>query len=57
MVGGAAGNERPWRALPVVALTACEREVLEGLARGLPNETIAYDLGISARTMGTAPTS
>lgn len=32
-------------------LTSREREVLEGLAQGLPNKTIAYDLGISPRTV------
>jgi two-component system response regulator FixJ len=32
-------------------LTPREREVLEGLVAGLPNKTIAYDLGISARTV------
>jgi two-component system response regulator FixJ len=32
-------------------LTPREREVLDGLAEGLPNKTIAYDLGISARTV------
>lgn len=33
------------------ALTARERDVLHGLAQGLPNKTIAYDLGISPRTV------
>jgi two-component system response regulator FixJ len=33
------------------SLTARERDVLEGLAHGLPNKTIAYDLGISPRTV------
>lgn len=32
-------------------LTNREREVLTGLARGFPNKTIAYDLGISPRTV------
>ena len=32
-------------------LTARERDVLRGLAKGLPNKTIAYDLGISPRTV------
>jgi two-component system response regulator FixJ len=32
-------------------LTTREREVLDGLAEGLPNKTIAYDLGISPRTV------
>ncbi len=38
-------------AVVVSGLTARERDVLEGLAQGLPNKTIAYDLGISARTV------
>ncbi|MEV5035179.1 response regulator transcription factor [Sphingobium sp. LMC3-1-1.1] len=37
--------------LIIGALTVREREVLEGLAQGLPNKTIAYDLGISSRTV------
>lgn len=32
-------------------LTGRERDVLDGLAQGLPNKTIAYDLGISPRTV------
>lgn len=32
-------------------LTPREREVLEGLVRGHPNKTIAFDLGISPRTV------
>lgn len=32
-------------------LTTREHDVLEGLVRGHPNKTIAYDLGISARTV------
>lgn len=32
-------------------LTPREYEVMQGLARGLPNKSIAYDLGISPRTV------
>jgi two-component system response regulator FixJ len=32
-------------------LTARERDVLDGLAKGMPNKSIAYDLGISPRTV------
>jgi two-component system response regulator FixJ len=38
-------------AVRLQALTPRERDVLEGLANGLPNKTIAYDLGISPRTV------
>lgn len=35
----------------IAALTARERDVITGLACGYPNKTIAYDLGISPRTV------
>jgi two-component system response regulator FixJ len=35
----------------IASLSARERQVLEGLVAGLPNKTIAYDLGISPRTV------
>ena len=38
-------------AVRLQALTPREREVLDGLAKGLPNKTIAYDLNISPRTV------
>jgi two-component system response regulator FixJ len=38
-------------AVRLQALTVRERQVLDGLAKGLPNKTIAYDLGISPRTV------
>lgn len=38
-------------AIRLQVLTPREREVLDGLAQGLPNKTIAYDLGISPRTV------
>ncbi len=40
-----------WARTQIGRLTIREREVLEGLACGYPNKTIAYDLGISARTV------
>jgi two-component system response regulator FixJ len=48
----AAQRERAeWARTQVRTLTEREREVLDGLACGYPNKTIAYDLGISARTV------
>ncbi|MEI9928826.1 MAG: response regulator FixJ [Sphingomonas sp.] len=38
-------------AVRIAALTAREQDVLRGLVRGHPNKTIAYDLGISPRTV------
>jgi two-component system response regulator FixJ len=38
-------------AVRIAALTAREQDVLKGLAQGYPNKTIAYDLGISPRTV------
>ena len=44
-------------AVKLKALTPRERDVLDGLAKGLPNKSIAYDLGISpARWKSIAPT-
>lgn len=40
-----------WARVQLGKLSAREREVLDGLACGYPNKTIAYDLGISARTV------
>ncbi|MES2097171.1 MAG: response regulator FixJ [Pseudomonadota bacterium] len=38
-------------AIRIAVLTAREQEVLRGLVMGHPNKTIAYDLGISPRTV------
>ena len=49
----AAGNREQAReaAIKLQLLTPRERDVLDGLAKGLPNKSIAYDLGISPRTV------
>ena len=47
----ATGQQAKDAALRLQVLTPREREVLDGLIHGLPNKTIAYDLGISARTV------
>ena len=36
---------------PITTLTPRERDVLDGMVEGLPNKTIAFDLGISPRTV------
>jgi two-component system response regulator FixJ len=46
-----ARNRQEWARTQVALLTEREQEVLEGLACGYPNKTIAYDLGISSRTV------
>jgi two-component system, LuxR family, response regulator FixJ len=45
------GERRKDSEVKLQALTPRERDVLQGLAQGLPNKTIAYDLGISPRTV------
>jgi len=45
------GDRRKNAEIRLQALTPRERDVLDGLAKGLPNKTIAYDLGISPRTV------
>jgi two-component system response regulator FixJ len=35
----------------IASLSERERQILDGLISGLPNKTIAYDLGLSARTV------
>lgn len=44
-------NREQWAKTQLAHLTMREQEVLDGLACGYPNKTIAYDLGISARTV------
>ena len=45
------GGEDPAVAARLASLSERERQVLEGLVAGHPNKTIAYDLGISPRTV------
>lgn len=40
-----------WARTQIGLLTQREQEVLDGLACGYPNKTIAFDLGISSRTV------
>lgn len=40
-----------WARTQIALLTQREQEVLDGLACGYPNKTIAFDLGISSRTV------
>lgn len=47
----AARKREDWAKTEIGKLTEREKEVLEGLACGYPNKTIAYDLGISSRTV------
>jgi two-component system, LuxR family, response regulator FixJ len=47
----AMGDRKKDAEVRLEALTPRERDVLNGLAEGLPNKTIAYDLGISPRTV------
>lgn len=47
----AARKREDWARTEVGKLTEREKEVLEGLACGYPNKTIAFDLGISPRTV------
>ena len=55
MSDGAASREDQAQRAAVLqrleSLSARERQVLEGLVAGNPNKTIAYDLGISPRTI------
>jgi two-component system response regulator FixJ len=44
-------EQQDWAAVQIAKLTEREHEVLDGLACGYPNKTIAYDLGISSRTV------
>lgn len=45
------GERRKDAEVKLHTLTPRERDVLDGLSQGFPNKTIAYDLGISPRTV------
>jgi two-component system, LuxR family, response regulator FixJ len=49
------GHDKEMKAIEaqicLASLTGRERDVLNGLVQGFPNKTIAYDLGISPRTV------
>jgi two-component system response regulator FixJ len=49
--GGSASARAAEGNVLIGALTPREREILDGMAKGFPNKTIAYDLGISTRTV------
>jgi two-component system response regulator FixJ len=49
--GAGEGGDAAVIAERLVSLSERERQVLEGLIAGHPNKTIAYDLGISPRTV------
>jgi two-component system response regulator FixJ len=48
---GGEGGDTTAIAARLASLSERERQVLEGLIAGHPNKTIAYDLGISPRTV------
>ena len=50
-VAGGDSGEDPAIAARLASLSERERQVLDGLIAGHPNKTIAYDLGISPRTV------